>query len=388
MDNLYNLIAIIIIIYFIESITLLNANSISISYWFLRIKINFGYDGILFRNRRVVILNPFYPIQNAIITENLSFSISPEGLSKYKGDQNTIISEAHENNYIKFESINNVICEDKVIKINNKNFVNCQSTEFCMKTTQLIKELIKLKINDREKIICNFLRDSFDFKGLNISYVDFKKKTRLLDFISNTYWIFLFVIMPILLIKFGYFLYFEPILFSLLFVHVTCFAIYLKTFISLFGKNAVKLNLADLFYLLISPFLLIRANLTIAKNYFYKYNPLLILLFFSNEKYFKKFARNLIVDFQYPLFYRDVGEESRKIFDWYKVKMKELIQDFLKNNNYSIEFILNQNLPTGLGIVSYCPRCLSTYSSEIDNCIDCNGITLIKEKQQEKIQKS
>ena len=374
MEILYNLLVIIIIIYLIESITLLEKNSFSVSYWFDKVKLNFGNKGLLFRNKRIALLNPIFPIRNVWIAETLPFSISPLGISRYTGNEQ---AGPNETGCFFFEDIESVACEDRKIKINDLEFAVCQSDKYSKRVTQLIEDLVQAGESDRERIISDFLEKSLKYETLKDTSRLFNQKTFLLSVITNAYWLYLFVIMPVLLIQYSYYTYFEPVLYILLGLHSITFIAYLMTYISLFGWTDSRSKLSHFIYLLISPFLLIRSKMSLSGSYFYNFHPLLILFHFAKESHFKLFARNFIVDLKYPVYLETNSEESRKIFMWYRDKLRKYFEQYFSSVDYTSDALLNNFHQTEVSGQYYCPRCLTAFEKDKSSCSDCAGISLI-----------
>jgi hypothetical protein len=155
-------------------------------------------------------------------------------------------------------------------------------------------------------------------------------------------------------------------------------AIFFRRIHKIFYPKAEDDRFTHFLTILLSPATTIRAHDTLSRPLLEQFHPLAISKAFCPEAQFRDFASTILRDIRHPalpLCPRNeplaIGAES-----FNRGLLEKTVEEFLKKNNVSIKKLLQPPKPTDSTCVSYCPRCLSQFTTLDGKCDDCGGIPL------------
>ena len=177
--------------------------------------------------------------------------------------------------------------------------------------------------------------------------------------------------------RLGFHLVWPPLVAGLL-----CFTIATAFFFRRIHKNFYRAAEDDRFThfltILLSPADTIRAHDTLSRPLLEQFHPLAIAKAFCAESEFRSFASTILRDIRYPALPLCPHSEApaQQAESYSRNLLEKSVEEFLKENNVSIEKLLEPPEPSDSTCVSYCPRCLAQFTTTDGKCDDCGGIPL------------
>lgn len=378
MPGLIELYIVILIIFIIESIVLIEENTFLIySSWFF-FKASYKEGIYKWGKKYLKFLNPVLPFSDVFLTDFPIISYSPIGISSIKSNELKIESnQSAGRTFYTYDEIKIIHSEENKIYINDQLFTSCSSDVAAKFTVRFLKELKESDNESIEKKIDVYLNTIFDIKTLNSKYDSFDKSTIYLKVVTQIYWLYLFVILPLLLFKFNYFLIFEPLLFILIALHIITIILVYLTKISVYKKNPHYDFQSNFIKIILSPFAACWSNMILSKDYLTEFHPLVVLKKLIPAKDFVYYGGKIVREYKYcdENFSSNINENE--IIKWNREKLDSKIVKFLNDNGDNLQAFILPFSKFNPAAKSFCPRCLAEYTFEDGTCADCEGINLI-----------
>jgi len=378
MSALIELYIAIVIIYLFECVALIGETTVLIYSGWFRFKVSYREAIYKWSNKLVKFLNPFLPHMDVFKADFPNFSISPEGISSYRA--NDLIdsnSDTNRRTHYNFSEIELVNTQDESLYINKNYFIKCNSILQAEYIKTFLTEFINDKNENYEQKINDHLTNMFNLEKLKEGMDKYNRNTFILSNITFIYWIFLFLILPVLLFSFGFYLIFEKIIIVLIALHMLTIVTLIFTQKSLYKNEKQSEFKSNLIKVALSPLAACRSMTLISEEYLLRFHPIVIMKYLLPGNQFIVYGNKVIREYLYINQFNFLSESEKNINKWYREKMITQINEFIKGQGYNIEELLKSIQSLSKNTLSYCPRCLTEYSIEKGNCSDCNGINLI-----------
>lgn len=382
MSVLIELYIVIVIIYLFECIILADeTTALLYSSWF-SFKMSYKEGVYKWSNKFVKFLNPFIPQMDVFKADFPGYSISPIGICSIRVNELRAQDDLPtRKTFYKFDEINRISLEDNVILINGDLTIKCSSSYEAAQIKKLLNEVSSSQSENIEQIVIDHLEGSFELKLLTDKMNSYEKKSFILKNIVLVYWIFLFLILPVLLFNFGFYLVFEKILFILAALHILTIGSLVLTYRSVYGKVYSSDFKSSLIKIMLSPLAACRSMNIISEEYLRQFHPIVIMQYLLPEGLFKLWGNKIIREYRYLNAYNGTSEVEAQILQWNRDKINAQIENFITEQNYTPDDLLKPIISMSKNTLSYCPRCLTEYSIEAGQCSDCDGINLIALKE-------
>jgi hypothetical protein len=379
MTELQLLLLIFTLIYLWECVCWINRGSVSFLTWFGH-RWRVAHPALLVGNQAggFVFAHPLPPLGTILVGNQFPLSISPDAILAYVAPcVNPGARPTQSAKLFKFDDVRKVEAIGKKVHINGEVLLKVGTATYAIHIVQQINDLAKLPPAKREGALKDMARDRFDTKTITERWDTFRKHIGNVQMLTNWLFTYLFIFTPVLIWRLGFHLVWPELLAVLLCCTIVT-SIFFRRIHKKFYPAAEDDRFTHFLTILLSPATTIRAHDTLSRPLLEQFHPLAIARAFCTEDEFRSVASTIFRDIQHPalpLCPRNeplaIGAES-----FSRSLLEKTAEEFLKKNNVSLKKLLQPPEPTDSTCVSYCPRCLSQFTTLDGKCDDCGGLPL------------
>jgi len=379
MTELQLLFLIFTLLYLWECVCWLNRGSVGFLTWLGR-RWRDAHPASLVGNQSggFVVVHPLPPLGTILMGNQYPLSISPDAVLAYvatcvnPGARPTQIAKL-----FKFDEIHKVEAVGKKVRINGELLLKVGSASFAAHISQQLNELSKLAPANRESALSKMARDRLDTTAITGLWKSYREQVANIRALTNWLFVYLFIFTPILISRLGLHLVWPALLGGLLCFTITT-ALLFRRVHKAFYPDAEDDRFTHFLTILLSPATTIRAHDTLSRPLLERFHPLAIAKVLCADDKFRMFASTILRDIRHPALPLCPRNEPLAIETerFHRILLENTIEEFLKKNNVSIRKLLQPPQPFDLASVSYCPRCLSQFTTREGKCEDCGGLPL------------
>lgn len=324
----------------------------------------------------IALLNPLPPLGNNFFGHWTPISISPAGVCAFTLQAFQGMGRPFQTGMVlMYEEISELRADGNHLLLNGSRFVKCFTVEQAITLSELIKRISSEPTEKREKLIRESLISQLA-KEEAIKHhdhvSDFAAKMR---WTCSAFFIFLYVITPIIVSIYGLVRFVIPVtivmLFSALFISVTYFIAHKAIYPSLSYDR-----LSNLVKMILCPPLAIRAVDFLTLNAMSRFHPVLLAnLLLGSESL--AFTRAVMSDMKHPIRHNLTDPRALSIVSWHAACELDACTKFLEAQNPTT---LDKCFapPSWDGVSStYCPHCSCQFAVLSGECPDCSGVELL-----------
>jgi len=379
MTELQLLLLIFTLIYLWECVCWIKRGSVAFLTWFGR-RWRIAHSALLVGNQAggFIFAHPLPPLGTILVGNQFPLSISPDAVLAYVAPcVNPGARPMQSAKLFKFDDIRKIEAIGKKVHINGEVLLKAGTSTYAIHIAQQLDELTKLPLAKREGALKDMAHDRFDTKAISERWEAFRNQIANVQILTNWLFTYLFGFTPILIWRLGFHLVWPELLAGLLcFTIVT--AVLFRRIHKMFYPAAEDDRFTHFLTILLSPATTIRAHDTLSRPLLERFHPLAIAKVFCTEAQFRDFASTILRDIRHPALPLCPRNESLAIGaeSFNRTLLEKTVEEFLKKNNVSLKKLLQPPEPTDPTCVSYCPRCLSQFTTLDGKCDDCGGIPL------------
>jgi hypothetical protein len=379
MTELQLLFLIFALIYLWECVCWINRGSVTFLTWFGR-RWRIAHPALLVGNQSggFVLAHPLPPLGTILVGNQFPLSISPDAILAYVAPcVNPGARPTQSAKLFKFDDIRKVEAVGKKVHINGEVLLKVGTSTYASHIAQQLDELTKLPPAKREGALKDMARDRFDTKAISERWEAFRKQIANVQMLTNWLFTYLFIFTPILIWRLGFHMVWPSLLAGLLGFTIAT-AIFFRRIHKSFYPTAEDDRFTHFLTILLSPATTIRAHDTLSRPLLERFHPLAIAKVFCAEAEFRHFASTIVRDIRHPALPLCPRNEplAQQAESYNRSLLDKSVEEFLKKNNVSIKKLLQPPEPTDSTCVSYCPRCLSQFTTLDGKCDDCGGTPL------------
>ncbi len=350
----------IILLYASDCITYLKTNHILLTSWFGK-PFNIKRSGIR--------LAGVLPTSQAILSHDLPLHCTPDGV--YTIPDKIIPEDGIVNSksiiFIKYGDLALVESEGKSIKLNRSYTINTPSSAYARYQAEFIRELTHTGLSGRPEKIAARLKESFDLESIRKIQKSYSRAFSVIRFLSTYLFGVVFLVLPAVL-------YTNLSKYANLKVLVACtllLYVLLLVATALTVKRCYKSDKDAKIYTLLSvtlsPVTALHVMGYLTRNLYFKFNYIALAACFISGAAFKELIRK-------ELLLTDQFATRIDRQDWAELwkSKQEMLRSLLGDHGISPDEISAAPVKQDQTAISYCPYCLTEYSKERPNCIDCN----------------
>jgi hypothetical protein len=278
---------------------------------------------------------------------------------------------------IRFDEIRAVEVRGKKIRVNGEVLLKAPSSAYAEFIAQQLRSLSKLSAQQRSHAIRELVDHLFDITSIKTRWEQLQKQTAPLRLLTNILFGYLFICAPILIWTLGLHRTWLGLLLGLLAL-TTATAIKFHGAHKAFSPAAEDERFSHFLTILLSPATSIRAHEVLSRPLLYEFHPLAIAHVFCPEPQFTEFSRKVLRELRHPGLPVCPREEplAQAAEQNARALLRGAVEKFLKQAGIDPEALMQPPAPAENECLSFCPRCLAQFTTNVGTCPDCGGLPL------------
>jgi hypothetical protein len=302
--------------------------------------------------------------------------LSPQGVARRDPARKESESQA-----FSFEEIKTIGTEAKNVQVNGRFFVKTASAAQAAEVVMQVRKLLKLTPDARVRALEYGLKESFQTKTIQKRLDDFSARTRTMNLLANALFIYLFLLAPVVIYRFGLASIWVPLLAGLYVFTFSVAFIFRRVHLH-FYPDLKNDRFTHVLINMFSPATTIRAGDVLSRSLLESFHPLAAVRVLGSEGAFRRAAIRAMVDLTYPLGSEPVvpGVDNalgKEVANSHAGAEGAAIQMFLAKEGVAANELLRPPEPADSSSLSYCPRCQSQFRIKEGTCADCGGLKLV-----------
>ena len=335
------------------------------------------HPGTLLGNARgaLFLANPLPPLGTVLLAHQFPVSLSPQGMFSFTAACiNPGWRPSQPANHLRYADARTITVEGRRLLVNGTLFVKAPSPATARSLAGLLLRLSSLPETARVAPIRAALREAFDAEKARTRWEQFQAQAKILRFLTNLLFVFLFVLAPLLLWKFGLRFVGAAVGAMLLGQTFTIGWLFYRAHRALFSDGAED-RLAPFLTMLLAPPAAIRAHDLLARQLLATFHPLAAAQILCPASEFKSIARHALLDLRFPILPASPTPESepRQTEEWFRRVVLEEMDRAIERAGLKPAELLQPPTPLEKQNRSYCPRCGAQFVTAQGTCDDCGG---------------
>ena len=339
-----------------------------------------AHPGALLGNQRggFVFAHPLPPLGTLFTGTQFPLSLSPDSLLACVATSvNPAGRPVQNGNCFAWSEIKSIEARAKRVMVNGEPLFKAPSPGFATKMAQTLRQFREGTKAERERLTNQTVNQSFDTSQIAQQWDEFKSQTSSLRFVTNGLFIYLFILSPLIIWRFGFHRSW-PFLLAALLALTFLTAMVFRRAHNKFYPAAEDERFTHFLITLLSPVTAIRACDVLSRPLFEAYHPLALAKIFCPTGQFEAMARRYWREILYaalPICPREdrLALETER---YSRSVLQEAAERFLKRSGIETNALIQAPLPADETCLSYCPRCLVQFMARDGICPDCGGLPL------------
>jgi hypothetical protein len=280
-------------------------------------------------------------------------------------------------NCFPWSELKSVEARGKKVLVNGEPLFNEPSPGFATKVAQTLLQLREATRTERENLIQQTLNQSFDTSQIARQWDEFKSRTSSLRWVVNALFVYLSLVSPLIIWRFG-FQRTWPFLLAALLALTFVTAMLFRTAHKNFYPDLEDDRFTHFLVILLSPVTAIRACDILSRPLFITHHPLALAKIFCSKEMFEAMSRRYWRELLYPAL-PICPREDRLALEtehYSRSVLQKAAERFLKRSGVETDALIQPPLPADKTCLSYCPRCLVQFTARDGLCPDCGGLPL------------
>ncbi len=329
------------------------------------------------RDRAFHLYPLFPPLRPVYFSHILPVSLSDRGILAYVSQTLTETGRPRQTGLVlEFGEIRSVRAEEDDLILNENRFVRCRDPEQAAFIAKTVEEIVNTSGEKVRDILHEIVHSTLDPEQVKQIVSEYRIQSDNLRILCNSVFILLFLFFPIIsLWKSMDFSLLATLSLHALMIPFLCYFFFSLHRLYLPERKGNRIS--SLVRFILWPLGAIRANDFIVPSILSRYHPAAVALALCSRSDAAEFLRKILRDLRHPL-YPDVdGELARSIDSDWRTLMVRGVEETARRlgiEEWELEEIPSTTDPS---TIAYCPRCLTQFSSALDACPDCLGVSPI-----------
>jgi hypothetical protein len=380
MSDLQILFLVLVALYGWECACWVPRGSVGFRTWFGQ-RFHPAHPSRLLGNQRAgfVFAHPLSPLGTMLVTSQLPASLSPEAVLGFVAPSvNPGSRPPQSGNFYRFDKIQKITTRAKKILIDGEIFLRAASVGLAAHFVDQLNQLKSLPLSKRAKAIQLLVHQALDVKAIEQRYREFQRQTQSLRVITNVLFLYLFILVPVMIWRFGLVSSWPGLLAGLI-ACTTTIALSFRRRHKQFYPHLEDERFTHFLIILLSPATAIRALDLLSRPLLETYHPLAVAKVLCTERDFCVLAANYLREVNYPARPLCPQSESSAIQAEQEMRslLKQEVESLIKKAGQNLTELMRPPMPTESACRSYCPRCLAQFTVSTGVCEDCGGVSLI-----------
>jgi hypothetical protein len=376
MGELEGLLLVVGIIYLSECVVWVRRGAMAFGNWWGK-SFRIRHPGTLAGNQRggLVLANPLPPLGGIFIVAQFPVSLSPEGAFAYVAScLNPAGRPVQSAKYASWDDLQSIEIDGRKIFAGGAEFLTAVSTFSARQTGNLLGRLRKLPRSERVTAIHKELSASLDITKVSERLREYRMRSKSIRILSNLLFIYLFLVVPPLIWRFGFGVLGLYLMWGMLAQTVAIAILFRRAHEALY-PDAREDRFKPFLTMLLAPPAAIRAPDVLGRHLLETFHPLGVARIVCSPKWFRDFAHQTLIDLHYPLFPVCPATESAPIETerWFREATLAEVEEFLKKEGLKARELVAAPQPIEPANLTYCPRCGTQFVTHEGTCADCGG---------------
>lgn len=305
---------------------------------------------------------PLPPLGRVAICQTWPISISPDA----------VVADG----VVYLRDVDLVAAVGREVRINGAAFVRTASPAIAEDLASMIVRVKDTEQGRRERVIDREIERSLDVEEVRRRVEEFRSASMPVQVLSHALFLYLFLLAPWVVWRFGLIPSWAPYLGGLAFLALGTTLAYALAHRKLHGGWPVAHAIA----MTAAPPMAIRSRDALFRDLLAAFQPLAIASVLCRPEESREMARTAVREARHPI--PHVGEsrppEAPEAEAWFRARLRREIERRAARVGGSMEELLRPVLASSPEARGYCPRCLGQYVAGVELCPDCGGIPLVK----------
>ena len=322
--------------------------------------------------------NPLPPLGAVYFSQLIPMSLSPDRAYSYSSASlDHAVRPVQTPRCLPYEAILDVEVRGRKVLVNGEAFFAAISGVSAGHWASRLNLLRKLSLPARHKEIKGFLCADLDVEKASRQVQDARPLTRPVRILSNTLFIYLFLVVVPLVSRFGFGLFGLWLLAGMLVQTVSIAFLFRRAHLALFPESGDE-RLKAFLTMLLAPPVAIRAPDLLALHLLEKSHPLAAAKVLCRPRTFQNLARRVLLDLRYPFLPVCPTTDAAAVAaeEWFRAAALETIEGFVQRMGFPPKDLTGPPARADQTNQSYCPRCDAQFVIASGNCPDCGGRAL------------
>jgi hypothetical protein len=318
-------------------------------------------------------LNPVPPLGTLFVSQAWPIALAPDGLCTLepveleRGER-----ESFERAALAWSDVRDVRTADRQLLVNGVAYARCETAEGARALARLVESVRDLARDLRGPAIERALGQALDVPRVTELAARFAASVRIVRPLSNSLFVLLAAVAPLVLQRFGIARTWPWLLGTLLALHGATVSCFVRARRELGNEFHAGWRM-QLVIMALSPLQAIRAADLLARPLFAGVHPLAALAL-AGEGQRKRLARALLVDARFP---RASGDERDQFGAgcerWFRARLLAALEASAREQGLDPVELLAPPAPDDASKSSYCPRCALQVDAHQTACPDCRA---------------
>jgi hypothetical protein len=380
MGDLESLLLVVVVIYLTECLVWVRRGAVAVrSHTGRRWRV--WHPGAVFGNSRGALLlaNPLPPFGVVVLGHQFSSSVSPDAIYSYTAASvNPSWRPVQIGRIIRHDALRALTIDGRRILANGEPLLVAPSASTARHLGEWLHGLKSLPQSERAAEIRGRIADALDAGRIRARWAGFEEKSRLIHRLSILLFVYLFLIAPALLWYFGIRHAGIGVGTGLVAQTMTIGFLFRRAHRALFPEGSDD-RFAPFLTMLLAPPTAIRARDFLARHLVEEFHPLAVAEAFCPQEEFKRLARHVLLDLQFPMLpvVASSDSEATRTEHWFRSIWLEEVEKAVVRAGLELTELRAPPAPTESVQRAYCPRCGAQFVSTDAVCGDCGGRALV-----------
>jgi hypothetical protein len=276
--------------------------------------------------------------------------------------------------YASWDDLQSIEIDGRKIFASGDLLLAAISTFAARHTGNLLGRLRRLPKGERITAIHKELSASLDNTKVSKRLQEYRKRVNPIRILSNFLFVYLFLVVPPLIWRFGFGVLGLCLLGGML-VQTVAIAILFRRAHKALYPDARDDRFKPFLTMLLAPPAAIRAPDVLGRHLLGSFHPLAVARIVCSPKRFRDFARQTLIDLRYPLLPVCPATESAPVETerWFRETTLAAVEKFLQQEGLKVSELVGVPQPIDPANLSYCSRCGTQFVTREGTCADCGG---------------
>ena len=275
---------------------------------------------------------------------------------------------------VRFDEIKSIMRDGRKVFVNEQLFLKAMSPFVARRVVTGLRELREAPAKRREEIIRRALAASFDEAAARARVEEFHQQSETLRALANSLFVFLYVLAPLLVWRFGFLNVVWWLVAGLLAHTVTIAFLFRRAHDRLYPGGHEE-RFTPFLTMLLAPPSAIRATDALGKHLLEDFHALAVAKVLLRPEDFRAFAHRVILDLRHPIFpvCPSADPTAMKTEESFRTLLRGEAEKFVSRSGLNLEELLRPPARSEAVHTAYCPRCEAQFTSAKSICADCGG---------------